>query len=247
MCATSLLSFLSFCFSSVSNLLSPMPSCPASPLLRPHQNQLFLSILSLSPLSGLLVVVGLGSKQICVGLMCASMVWSDLWWFDMCFGGDSWVWLIFLFVFLFPVDGGDADVGLGLWFGCDFGGCGLWFWVVVTVAMVVVAVFLLSFCFSLVSNFLSPMPSCSASPLLPLNWNQLSHFMSFHSPLSGWLVAIGLGFDRIYGGLMCFSGDLWFDWFSFLFFFSQMMVMWLWVCDLVVILIVRSCGSGGWW
>ena len=56
----------------------------------------------------------LGSDQIHSGSMCASMVRSDLWWFDMCFGGSLWVQLIFVFVFLFPVGGGDADMGLGL-------------------------------------------------------------------------------------------------------------------------------------
>ena len=53
--------------------------------------------------------------------------------------------------------------------------------------------------------------------------------------------------DRIYGGLICalvgFVGLIDFV----LHFFSRMMVvMWLWVCDLVVILVVRGCDSG-WW
>ena len=204
-CYFSLLSFLSFCFSSVSNFLSPTPSCPFSHLLPLHWNQFSHSILSLFPFLGLLVVVGLGSNRIYVGLMCALMVRSNLWWFDMCLSGASWVWLIFIFVFLFPIDGGDADVGLGLWFGCAF----LWLGVVIlgggdSCNGCCGCFSFLSFCFSPVSNFLSPTPSCPASPVLPLNWNQLSHFILFHSPLSGWLVAVGLGFDQIYSGPIIF-------------------------------------------
>ena len=63
----------------------------------------------------------------------------------------------------------------------------------VTVAVVVVAVFLLSFYFSPISNFLSPTPSCLAY-----------HFILSCSPLSGSLVAVGLGFGQIYSGLIIF-------------------------------------------
>ena len=108
----------------------------------------------------------------------------------------------------------------------------------------------LSFCFSSISNFLSPTPSCLASPLLPLNWSQLSHSILSFSPLSGLLVVVGLSFDRIYGGPICASVGLcvsyWFLFFSFL--FSRMMVvMQLWVCDLVAILVVGGCGFGWRW
>ena len=77
-------------------------------------------------------------------------------------------------------------------------------------------------------NFLSPMPSCLASPLLPLNWSQLSHSILSLSPLSGPLVVVGLSSDRIYGGPICASVGLrasnW-----FLFFFS--FLGWWWWCS----------------
>ena len=125
-CYCSLLSFLSFCFSSISNFLSPTPSCPASPLLPLNWNQLSHSILSFSPLSSLLVTVGLGSNRIYDGSICASV--------GLCVSN----WFLFFFFLLFPNYGGDAVVGL--WFGCNFGGWRLWFWLVVIVAVVVVAI-----------------------------------------------------------------------------------------------------------
>ena len=66
-------------------------------------------------------------------------------------------------------------------------------WLGVVVTVVVVAVFHLSFYFSPVSNFLSPTLSCPAY-----------HFILSCSPLSGSLVAVGLGFGQIYSGLIIF-------------------------------------------
>ena len=111
----------------------------------------------------------------------------------------------------------------------------------------------LYFCFSSISNFLSPKPSCLASPLLPLNWSQLSHSILSFSPLSGPLVAVGLSSDRIYGGPIYASVGLCAsNWFLFFFSFLE----WWWWCSCgfviwlqfwwlgVVVLVGGDSGSG---
>ena len=107
---------------------------------------------------------------------------------------------------------------------------------------------ILSFCFSFVSNFLSLMPSCPTFPLLPLNWNKLSHSILFHSPLLGWLVAVGLGFDRIYDGPIIFM-EVWYvlQWvFVGLIDFCFSFPGWWWWCGCgFVILVVRVVVWGG--
>ena len=133
----------------------------------------------------------------------------------------------------------------------------------------------LYFCFSFVSKFQSPMPSCPASPLLPLNWNQLSHSILSLSALSGLLVAVGLGSNRIYGGPIyasmfrsgfmviwyvhrwgfvglidfrfCISFPEWWWWCSCGF------VIWLWCLRVGVVVLgggdsfCSFCGCGGGW
>ena len=155
-----------------------------------------------------------------LGLACGSWVGFrlDSQWFDMCFDGPigfMMVWYVlrwgfvglinFRFSFSFP--------DWWWWWWCGFGFViWLWFWWLGVVVLgggdsgngCCGCFSFLSFCFSPVSNFLSPTSSCPTSPLLPLNWNQLSHFILFHSPLSGWLVAVGLGFDQIYSGPIIF-------------------------------------------
>ena len=107
---------------------------------------------------------------------------------------------------------------------------------------------------SLFSLFASPLflilyhPRLHAQPLLFSHLTEIKFITLFCPSLLsrvclwqlGWVL---IGFmvvrsmlrcsDRIYGGVICASvGLCGFDWFSFLFFFSWMMVvMWLWVCD----------------